>query len=69
MKPAAAGDAYSLDVLAWAERLSGDSSAFFNHMQRLAKAGFSPAILDFAGTFLPQKVETALRLPAPQSAA
>jgi hypothetical protein len=62
MKPAAAGDAYSLYVLAWAELLSGDGSGFFNHMQRSAKAGFSPAILDLAGTFLPQKVETALRL-------
>ena len=62
MKPAAAGDAYALYVLAWAELLSGEGSAFFNHMQRSAKAGFGPAILDLAGTFLPQKVETALRL-------
>lgn len=62
MKPAAAGDAYSLYVLAWAELLSGDRASCFSHLQRSAKSGFSPAILDLAGTFLPDNVGTALRL-------
>lgn len=61
-KPAASGDAYALYVLGWAELLSGNKSACFNDWQRSAKTGFSPAILDLAGTFLPQNVGTALRL-------
>ncbi len=62
VRSAEAGDAYSLYVLAWAELLAGDRSASLAHLNRSAKAGFTPAILDLAATFSPQNAGTALRL-------
>ena len=62
LRSAEAGDAYSLYVLGWTELLSGDLRACLTHLKGSAKAGFTPALLDLAGTFPPQNFATALRL-------
>ena len=62
VRAAEAGDPYSLCVLAWAELLAGEGSACLAHLNRSAKAGFTPAILDLAATMSTQNLGTALRL-------